>query len=136
MKSLNIGIVAYGVDPSMVFVRVPNERGRWMLTHRSVVEVDCPFCNAISGEPCRQMRSRWKSSDTPHDPIRYHVGTHVARKGAWREVTGLRSPEKRAGPYKLRLTAADLAELQSTPPTGLVREIEPVDIDFEVTRRK
>ena len=30
MKSHHIGVIAYGVDPSMVFVRIPNERARWL----------------------------------------------------------------------------------------------------------
>jgi len=42
LRAMHIGLVAYGIDgphPSLVFVRVPTERGRWVLTDRCVVEV-------------------------------------------------------------------------------------------------
>lgn len=50
MSGLTIGLTAYTVNPTMVFVRVPTERGRYVLTDRCVVEVDCPVCGAVTGE--------------------------------------------------------------------------------------
>lgn len=132
MKSLNIGIVSYAIDPSIVFVRVPNERGRWMMVDRCVVEVDCPHCAAIAGEPCRQVKSSWRQMVKLHDPIRYGVGVHVARKQEWQKETGHRFPAQRANPHKLRITAAELAELQA-PPVEPPEPDEPVDIDVPVT---
>lgn len=132
VSHLTIGLVAYAVDPAMVMVRVPNERGRWMLVDRSVVEVGCPHCGAITGEPCRAVRSGWRSDGKLHDPIRYHVGVHVARKQAWSDATGLRFPARRAGPHKLRIRADELAALQGPPPD--LPEPEPgLDIDVPVT---
>lgn len=131
MKSLNIGVIAYGVDPSMVFVRVPNERGRWMLVDRSVVEVDCPHCKAVAGEPCRRAWPEWRRIETPPpapEAIRYHVAVHVKRKQAWAEQTGHRFPGRRAAPHKLRITAAELAELQQPAPDVELVEIEPAAI--------
>lgn len=135
MKSLNIGLVAYGLDTSKAFVRVPNERGRWMLTDRCVVEVDCPHCKAVAGEPCRQVQTSWRRMDQPHDPIRYGISVHVARKRAWAQQTGHRFPAKHAAQHKLRITAAELSELwqelDDLPP-----DPEPLDIDVPVTRKE
>lgn len=39
-QTMQIGLIAYGIDgpnPSLVFVRVPTERGRWVLTDRKSV---------------------------------------------------------------------------------------------------
>ena len=63
MKSLNIGVIAYGVDPSMVFVRVPNERGRWMLVDRSVVEVDCPHKLRIRADELAELQTPIREAD-------------------------------------------------------------------------
>ncbi|HEY3434283.1 MAG TPA: hypothetical protein VGK41_01385 [Solirubrobacterales bacterium] len=127
MKSLNIGVVAYGVDPSMVFVRVPNERGRWMLVDRCVVEVDCPYCKAVAGEPCRKV-ARYGRGLELHDPIRYGVSVHVTRREAWQKATGHRFPAKRAAPHKLRIRAEELGDIQAAA------EDQP-DIDIKVTPR-
>lgn len=125
MSALTIGLVAYALDPSKVFVRVPNERGRWMLVDRSVVEVACPYCEAIVGEPCHAVRTSWRSLGKPHDPIRYHTGIHVDRRRAWQESTGLRYPARRAKPHKLHIRAAELGELQRPPP-GIDKELVPI----------
>lgn len=66
-----ITLVAYeSRDPSKVFVHVPDERGRWVLTDRCVVEVACSHCEAAVGEPCRHITG-------------YGVGTHHIRRHAW-----------------------------------------------------
>lgn len=124
MKSLNIGIVAYGVDPSIVFVRVPNERGRWMMVDRCVVEVDCPHCHAVAGEPCRRV----KESRINPTLVLYHVAVHVRRKMEWQKATGLRHPAKRAKPHKLRIRADELAELQAHPQESELVPITPEKI--------
>lgn len=135
MSHLTIGLIAYNIDTSKAFVRVPNERGRWILTDRSVVEVGCPHCAAITGEPCRAVRSGWRSDGKLHDPIRYHAGIHVARKQAWAEATGLRFPARRADPHKLHIRADELGALQRPPP-DLPEPEAPVDIDVPVTRKE
>lgn len=135
MKSLNIGLVAYGLDTSKAFVRVPNERGRWMLTDRCVAEVDCPHCKAVAGEPCRQIQTSWRRMDQPHDPIRYCASVHIARKRAWSQATGHRFPARHAAPHKPRVPAAELAELER-PLEDLPPDPEPLDIDVPVTRRE
>lgn len=132
MQSLNIGLVAYGLNPAVAFVRVPNERGRWMLVDRSVVEVDCPHCKAVAGEPCRQVKTSWRQMDKPHDPIRYGVGVHVARKQAWAQATGHRFPAKHAAPHKPRLRPEELAALTATL-DDLPPDPEGVGIDVPVT---
>ena len=35
-----------------IFVAVPDERGRYLRTDRSVALVNCPLCGAMTGEPC------------------------------------------------------------------------------------
>lgn len=134
MKSLNIGLVAYGVNPAMVFVRVPNERGRWVLVDRCVVEVDCPYCKAVSGEPCRKVLRHGRGDAELHSPIRYGVAVHIRRRQAWQDATGHRFPAKHAAPHKPRITAAELAELDR-PLEDLPPDPEPMDIDVPVTRR-
>lgn len=36
-----------------IFVAVPNERGRYLRTDKSVVIRGCPFCGSVVGEPCK-----------------------------------------------------------------------------------
>ena len=92
--SIRIGIVAYEMLPGkLVFVRVPNETGRWLLTHYCVAKVPCPLCGAVAGEPCfTNVRAA-----VPYR--RYTVGTHYLRN-------------RRAKPFqgreKVRLTPGDL----------------------------
>lgn len=104
-RALHIGLVAYGLDgpnPSLVFVRVPTERGRWVLTDRCVVEVACEHCGAVQGEPCRRGRQR--------SPVMHHgAGTHVVRRDAWQHIKGSRNWRKTP---KIRLSANDLTDAQ------------------------
>ena len=121
MRSINIGVVAYGVDPSMVFVRIPNERARWLLVDRSVVEVDCRWCGAVAGEPCRRYqpgeRSRRRNGipeeTIPPEILRYGVAVHVRRKEDAKAKHGGGKYAVRIPPYKLRIRADELAELQT-----------------------
>lgn len=69
-----ISLVAY-TDPSLhdrVFVSVPNERGRYVLTHPCVVTVTCDVCGAAVGEPC---------STKKRGQITYYItDTHYSRR--------------------------------------------------------
>lgn len=71
-------------DPNRVFVAIPNERGRYLYTHRSVVLVACPYCKATVGEPCKNrghynagvhyhrpkaLRGRWPLADRVDDKL-------------------------------------------------------------------
>jgi hypothetical protein len=77
--------------PALVFVRVPNERGRYMLTDRCVVEAPCPSCQSIKGEPCKSGTL-------------YTVGVHWNRRmGAERRKPG-------DGPPKAILRSSDIAD--------------------------
>ena len=76
-----ITLVAFEArDPSKAFVKVPNERGRWMLTDRCVVEVECSFCGAGVGEPCFTRGAGIHR--------RYVVGTHYVRRLDWKARHG------------------------------------------------
>lgn len=67
-----ISLVAYeSRRKQLVFVKVPDERGRYVLTSRSVVEVACSHCHVVVGEPCRTKQG-------------YAVTVHYARDNAWR----------------------------------------------------
>lgn len=57
-----------------VFVAVPNERGRYVRTDRSVALVPCQICGAQVGEPC--LRSGTSGSVN----ARYGMGTHWQRR--------------------------------------------------------
>lgn len=106
-QSLNIGVLAYTATPGTVFVRVPNERGRWMLVDRCVIEVDCPLCKAITGEPCRSNRALNRGEVVAASEIRYHVAHHVARRYACSDKLGTRHVRHYAT-AKLRLRLDDL----------------------------
>jgi len=138
-NTLSIGLISYAVDTSKVFVRVPNERGRWMLVDRCVVEVDCPHCKAVTGEPCRRKWPEWSKNSDPGDASRYHICVHVDRRRAWQELTGYRTPSARIGPHKLRLRADEIAQLQSNAPNDFdPQPPEPPtpEIDVVVTRKE
>lgn len=67
-----ISLVAWESRPGdFVFVKIPNERGRYLRTHVSVIKVACTVCNATVGEPCYN----------PHGAVvRYGSGTHADRR--------------------------------------------------------
>jgi len=52
-----------------IFVRVPNEFGRYLRTHPCVALVPCPYreCGATIGEPCKHKSG-------------YVAGTHALRR--------------------------------------------------------
>jgi ssDNA-binding Zn-finger/Zn-ribbon topoisomerase 1 len=52
-----------------IFVGVPDERGRYLRTDKSVALVACPQCHAIKGEPCKSRHG-------------YMGGTHAVRRSA------------------------------------------------------
>ena len=73
MATSFISLVAFEArNPSKAFVRVPNESGRWVYTDRCVVEVHCPTCGAVIGEPCNNGRGK------------YTAGTHYTRRNLWK----------------------------------------------------
>ena len=64
----SIKLVAYeDRQAGFVFVAVPDERGRYLRTDKSVVQVDCPLCKSIKGEPCSGSQG-------------YSGGTHAVRR--------------------------------------------------------
>jgi hypothetical protein len=97
-----IGLVAYcALPPNIVFVRVPNEIGRWLLTDRCVVDVDCPVCKAQAGEPCHNMRVI----------RRYGTGTHADRRVKFRRM-GMKRTE--VPPHKPHLSTNDVRDAGAT----------------------
>ncbi|MGD9599960.1 MAG: hypothetical protein AB7P94_16670 [Steroidobacteraceae bacterium] len=49
-----VHLVAYEDRASQfIFVAVPDQRGRYLRTDKSVALVPCPMCRAMRGEPCR-----------------------------------------------------------------------------------
>lgn len=87
-----ISLLAYDdLNPAKCFVKVPNEKGRWMLTDKSVIEVPCPWCLSTVGEPCHNANRYteaykvWDgrtSSPVPPEERRYTVATHHQRQKA------------------------------------------------------
>lgn len=127
MSGLTIGLTAYTVNPSMVFVRVPTERGRYMLTDRCVVEVDCPFCGATVGEPCRRG-SLWNRRRDPGVwagvPPKHGAGTHADRRTAARVKRGGNLRPGDDVP-KVRIPAEDFVAAQREPePDAVLRAID------------
>lgn len=77
MRTPRISLVAMEArDPGKAFVRIPNEPGRWVLTDRCVVEMECPVCMAAIGEPCHNRRGK------------YGVGTHAYRRINYNHARG------------------------------------------------
>ena len=70
MTTPRISLVAFDDRlNNFIFVAVPDERGRYLRTDRSVALVECPHCGALIGEPCHDGRRR-----------RYGGTTHVRRR--------------------------------------------------------
>lgn len=68
-----ISLVAYGDrNPDFIFVSIPDQRGRYLRTDKSVAFVECPACHAAVGEPCRT-----------HTQDGYQGTTHVWRRSAF-----------------------------------------------------
>lgn len=133
-RSLNIGLVAYECLPGLVFVRAPNERGRWMLVNRCVIDVDCPDCKSITGEPCKKSVKRPYYYSGERQWNGYHVQVHVMRTEAAKALHGKRLPPGTPKP-KLRIPAEDLTNALTPQEPELTEPPEP-DIDFEVTLKQ
>lgn len=122
MNCLTISLVAYQVNPSMVFVRVPTERGRYLLTDRCVVEVPCGHCGAMVGEPCRRG-TWWRRLNRPEwitaGPPKHGVGVHVCRRDDGRRFRGGNVRPGDDSP-KVRIAAEDFVAAQGEPETTAV----------------
>jgi hypothetical protein len=78
-----VKMIAYeSRDPLRVFVAVPNEKGRYVLTDRCVAFVACPHCGSAQYEPCR---SHTGGSRALVDP-KYTAQTHYDRRHAGTEA--------------------------------------------------
>lgn len=63
-----ITLVAFEArTPGLIFVAVPDQRGRYVRTDKSVALVGCPHCQSMVGEPCRTRQG-------------YGGGTHAVRR--------------------------------------------------------
>ena len=134
--TLNIGLTAHLVVGNLCFVKVPSERGRYILTDLCVTVVPCPVCEALVGEPCRKYYGlRYWDRIMPNEKPRAHgCGVHTDRKHAAERKFGRRYAAKIVGHYRVHLAAGDgAAALQPLPATDPLPEGE--DIDVVVTRR-
>lgn len=102
MTTPQISLIGYHCTPDKVFIRVPNERGRFVLTDRCVAYVGCKHCGAAPGEPCfRESRVPYCDGKKPWPKHRkYYAGTHWVRRAA---MSGKHEP-----PAKPRVRAEDL----------------------------
>lgn len=133
---LNIGLTAWHAVGNLAFVKVPSERGRYMLTDLCVIVVPCPNCGAIIGEPCRS--GHW-SDGKPYprwanQPARngHGVSVHVARKLAAEKLHGRHWKRTVIAHYKLHLAAGDIAAAMADAPPMPLLGGDAKDIDFEV----
>lgn len=115
-----IGVTAYAALPGLVFVKVPNERARYILVEQCVAEVGCPMCDAVAGEPCYSNASRRKIKNGERVPMpvperRYCVGTHYARRDAARAFHGYRNKRPNVPKPKLRISADDVTAALAEP---------------------
>lgn len=136
MASLNIGLVAYHAIGNLVFVKVPSERGRYLLTDLCVIAVECPACDAIIGEPCRRgVVGNWfKRHEKEQRPQAHGVGVHVDCKYLAEKRYGRRWKERVIQHHKLHLDAGDIeAALHDAPAIG--EPDAPYVCDVQVTRK-
>lgn len=76
MTTPRVSLVAFeSRQSSFIFVAVPNERGRYLRTDRSVTLVGCANCGALLGEPCIGSQG-------------YGGVTHVSRRLSARRAPG------------------------------------------------
>lgn len=127
--TLNIGLVAYHAVGNLAFVKVPNERGRYMLTDLCVIAVPCPNCGAMVGEPCLAW-SKWQER-----PRRYGCGVHIGRKSAADAKYGRGWKRTVLAQYRLRVAAGDIAAAMADAPPLVALEEGP-DVDFPVTPKE
>lgn len=98
----SISLVAYEARDGRVFVKVPDERARWILTDRCVVEVHCPQCRSVRGEPCRGVHDRYGSQ------------THYARRTLWQKErpnwrVGKRKPDQLTKKPRFKLVLQEVS---------------------------
>lgn len=107
-----ISLISYACTPTKVFVRIPNERGRWTLTDRCVVEMPCPTCGAVMGEPCFTNYPTTKRG-IPNDWAgnrRYGASTHYTRRDAYQIKRGHGHAKRHPEGAKPRVNLSDLQE--------------------------
>ena len=137
MATLNIGLVSYHVVGPLVFVRVPSEKGRYMLTHMCVTVVPCPACDAVKGEPCRAgvVGNYWRRVQASQGTVRHLIGTHFARRNKADEIYGKNWTKRAMDHYKLHVEAGDIAAAMADPVDEL-ETLQPVEVDVPVFRKK
>lgn len=137
MADLKIGLTAYLVVGNLAFVKVPSERGRYMLTDLCVVAVPCPVCEAIVGEPCRRFHGLryWDRLMPGEKPLAHGVGVHFRRRDEAKKKYGRGYAKRIASHYRLHVAAGDVeAALADAPEPE--HTPEPINIDVPVTRRQ
>lgn len=95
-----------------IFVAVPNERGRYLRTDRSVVLVACPLCDAIKGEPCKGKAG-------------YGGATHARRRQAAKAIKGRQDD---------LIEPVDIAD--PGLPSPLPEPEPPLEFDIDIRRRE
>lgn len=91
-----IQLIAYeSRNPAKIFVAIPDQRGRYILTDRSVAMVPCEHCKSMVGEPCKSR-------------LGYSGGTHYTRRNAIKRI----SPKPHAPDVT---TGMDEREAETTP---------------------
>ncbi len=136
MSTLNIGLMAYHAVGNLAFVKVPSERGRYMLTDLCVIAVECKVCGAIIGVPCRSYYGLrfWERRFPETKPSAHTSGVHVDRKHAADEKFGRGWKKTVLAHYKLHLAAGDIEAAMTHLPDPVPEELVP-EIDFPVTRK-
>lgn len=77
----SIKLVAFEDRPGgFIFVAIPDERGRYVRTDRSVALVACPLCKAIRGEPCKTGHRHEGYGGTTHAALRTAAGKYKGRQ--------------------------------------------------------
>jgi hypothetical protein len=92
-----------------VFVAVPDERGRYLRTDKSVVQVACPNCRSVVGEPCKLGHG-------------YGGGTHANRRSAAKAKHYGERGQDQLDP--IGVEALGFADVPASPP-GLALLNEP-----------
>lgn len=98
-----IKLVAYeDRTGGFVFVAVPDQRGRYMRTDKSVPTAACSLCGAIVGEPCFRLIDGMKSySSSTHAVRRVSAKTRLYKR--YREATDILHEEQAPAPDHIDL---------------------------------
>jgi hypothetical protein len=106
-----------------IFVKIPDEYGRYVRTRVAVVLSDCPACKAALGEPCRGQYNRYTGSIHADRMVKARRVLVDMIPGAEGGVGKAIAQDGEEPPYAANDLVHDEAPLEGA-------EIMPIDVDL------